>query len=78
LHDNVPLVAPPAQRFGARVVRMADGTILIQQTVKSGPAQNDRYVIDRPLERLERFVDSNVGAAIVNAIRDAVAGQLSA
>jgi hypothetical protein len=57
---------------------MADGTILVQQTIKSGPAQNDRYVIDRPLERLERFVDSNDDAAIANAIRDAVAGRLTA
>jgi hypothetical protein len=66
------------RRFGARVVGMQDGTILVQQTVKSGPAQNDRYVIDRPQDRLERFVDESDDFAIAATIRDALRGQLQA
>ncbi len=65
------------QRFGARISRMNDGTILVQQTIKSGPNQNDRYVIDDNDGKRERFVSATEDdAAVGRAVCDAVAGQL--
>ena len=61
------------QKYGARIYPMAGGKCLIKQTVKSGPNQNDDYVIDA---HREKYVDLNNDADVATAIRDALAGQL--
>ena len=45
----------------------------MKQTVKSGPNSADEYVIGG---HRERHVDLNDDAAVANAIREALAGQL--
>jgi hypothetical protein len=64
------------QQFGARIRSMSDGTILVQQTVKSGPSRNDRFVIDQSAGKREKFVDADDDEALVQAVRDALAGRL--
>ncbi|MFT3786728.1 MAG: hypothetical protein QM770_11270 [Tepidisphaeraceae bacterium] len=60
-------------RYGARVFPLIGGKALVKQTIKSGTAQNADYVID---EQRERHVDLSDDAAVAQAIRDALAGNL--
>ncbi|MXY60411.1 MAG: hypothetical protein F4Y96_08315 [Chloroflexi bacterium] len=68
------------QRHGARVSLLFDGqkVIYVAQTVKSGPAQNAPYVIELREDgrNRERFVNWDDDAALVQAIRDALNGEL--
>lgn len=59
--------------YGARVYKIDEKTILIKQTVKKRRDQNSPYVID---EQKETHVDITDDAAIANALRRAICGQL--
>jgi len=58
---------------GARVYQINEKTILVKQTIKNGEGKNAPYVIDG---QKEIHIDISDDAAIANAIRDAVRGQL--
>jgi hypothetical protein len=62
-------------KYGVRVYKLSEDTLLIKQTVKSGSRTNDAYVID---EQKELHVSIEDDAAIANAVRDGVAGRLKA
>lgn len=68
-------MATKEQKHGARVFLVSTDVILIKQTVKKGMDKTDPYVID---ENKERHVNIKEDAAIANAIRDAVHGNLTA
>ena len=64
------------RRFGARVYPIPDSNrARVKQTVKDDNDSNDEYVID---DDRERFVDLNNDAAVAQAIRDSLAGNLQA
>jgi len=66
--NNVP-------KYGVRIYKVSDNTLLVKQTIKSGRRQNETYVID---EQKERHVDIDDDEAIANAVRDGIAGKLKA
>jgi hypothetical protein len=61
------------RRHGARVFQHGDDAILVVQTVKSGTAHNDEYQVE---PGRQRFVNPTDDAAIGEAIRSALAGNL--
>ncbi len=61
------------KKFGARVYQLKGGVILVKQTVKSGAGYTDDYVVDG---QKERHVNPDDDAALAQAIRDALAGNL--
>ncbi len=67
------------QPRGARINLLVDGqrVIYVAQTIKTGPAQNAPYVIERRDDggNKERFVNWDDDAALVQAIRDALNGE---
>ena len=64
-----------SRKYGARVFKVLNDTLLIKQTVKRGRGQNDPYVID---EQNEKHVNLGDDAQIASAIRDAMEGKLAA
>lgn len=62
-------------KYGVRVFKISDETLLIKQTIKKGKNQNDPYVIDG---QKEKHVNIHDDSAIANAIRDGVFGKLTA
>jgi len=62
------------RKYGARVFKVSENTLLIKQTVKSGGGQNDPYVIN---EHREKHVNLSDDSAIAAAIRDAIEGRLT-
>ena len=64
-----------SRKYGARVFKVSNDTLLIKQTVKRGRGQNDPYVID---EQKEKHVNLGDDAQIASAIRDAMEGKLTA
>ena len=65
-------------RRGARLNWLADDTIYVAQTVKSGTAQNAPYRIERREDgrAKETFVNHDDDAGLLKAIRDALDGRL--
>ena len=61
-------------KFGVRVFKISDDTLLIKQTIKKGEDQNAPYVIDG---QKERYVKINDDFGIADAIRDGVFGKLT-
>ena len=61
-------------KFGVRVFKVSEETLLIKQTIKRGSNPNDPYVIDG---QKERHVKINDDSAIANAVRDGVSGKLT-
>lgn len=61
-------------KYGVRVFKVSEKTLLIKQTIKRGCNQNDPYVIDG---QKERHVNINDDASIADAIRDGVSGKLT-
>lgn len=65
------------KKFGARVFRMNDDTVLVVQTVKSGDQQNADYVTDHVgAKNREKWVPWDDDALLASAIRDALQGML--
>lgn len=62
-------------KYGVRVFKVSDDTLLIKQTIKKGSDQNAPYVIDG---QKERHVKINDDSGIADAIRDGVLGKLEA
>lgn len=60
-------------KYGARLYKMDEGTLLVKQTVKSGGGHTDPYVVD---EDREEYVDLNDDRAIARAVRRALNGEL--
>lgn len=61
-------------KYGVRVFKVSEKTLLIKQTIKRGGTQNDPYVIDG---HKERHVKINDDSAIADAVRDGVSGKLT-
>ena len=62
-------------KYGVRVFKISDETLIIKQTIKKGEDQNAPYVIDG---QKERHVKINDDSGIADAIRDGVLGKLTA
>lgn len=60
-------------KYGVRVFKVSEATLLIKQTIKSGKGKTDEYVIDGQKERHVKIDDDS---AIADAVRDGVAGRL--
>ncbi len=74
MKDNIETTEESIKaKFGARVYLTSEDTLLIKQTIKSGPSTNADYVIDR---QREKFVGLDEDAEIGKAIREALAGKL--
>ena len=65
-------------KHGARIYGLNTGTVLIKQTIKSGPKYTDEYVVDtRPDgSHIEEHVDWDDDARIASALRRALQGTL--
>ncbi len=62
-------------KYGVRIFKVSESTLLIKQTIKSGSRPNDAYVIDG---QKERHVNIDDDSAIASAVRDGIAGKLKA
>lgn len=60
-------------RYGVRVFKVSEDTLIIKQTIKSGSRPTDHYVIDG---QKECHVSIDDDSAIADAIRNGVAGKL--
>jgi len=70
-------IAETPPKHGARIYPLGDEVCLVKQTIKKGADQNAPYVIDGPTDNhRERHVELADDAAIAQAVRDALAGQL--
>ena len=66
-----------ARKYGARVYPLDDKICLVKQTVKKGNDQNAPYVIDGTTDNQnERHVELADDAALAQAVRDALAGNI--
>jgi hypothetical protein len=63
------------KKFGVRIFKISKETILVKQTIKNGEKQNAPYIIDGQKERHVSLTDDS---AIAEAVRDGVAGKLTA
>ena len=63
------------QKYGVRIFKMDEYTLLIKQTVKSGSGPTDEYIIDG---HKERHVEIDDDSGIADAVRDGVNGRLKA
>lgn len=62
-------------KYGVRIFKISEDTLLIKQTIKRGNDQNDAYVIDG---QKEQHVNIHEDSKIVDAVRNGVAGKLMA
>ena len=61
-------------RYGVRVFKVSEETLLIKQTIKRGNSPNDPYVIDG---QKEWHVKIGNDSAIADAVRNGVSGKLT-
>ena len=63
-------------RFGVRITRVYPETVFVYQTVSRQP--RNRYVVDRDADNAQRVRSVNIDndEALLQAIRDALAGEL--
>jgi len=62
-------------KYGVRIFKISEDTLLIKQTIKRGNRPTDEYVIDG---QKERHVEIGDDSAIADAVRDGVTGRLKA
>lgn len=68
-------------KYGARITPLSDGRALVKQTVKSGSAQNDEYVLDKDKENGNKHKECHVNLKndkeVADSIRNALEGKLT-